>query len=44
MNIDFIIIVVTRTHPSNRNASDILVLNIDPASHFCPVCAEKEQN
>ena len=43
INIEFIVIAVNRTQYHTWNVADILVLNIDPDSHFCPGCAEQAQ-
>ena len=44
INIEFVVIVINRTqYPTHKNTG-ILVLNIDPDSNFCPVCAEQVQN
>ena len=44
IHIEFIVIVVNRTQYPTRNEAGILVLNIDPDSHFPPGCAEQAQN
>ena len=41
INIDFIVIIVTRMQSPTRNAAGILVLCSDPDSHFFPGCAEQ---
>ena len=43
-NIDLIFIIVTRMQSTTRNTAGILVLKSNPASHFCPGCAEQAQN
>ena len=44
INIEFIVNATTRMQYTTHNAAGILVLDIDPDSHFCSGCVEQAQN